>query len=194
MNIRYVRQLFLNRSQKVCCSMASSFYCIRAHQIFISFNAFFPMIFKVDVNFLKHSITLKSCFADVWVKEGETKKMSGLTHVAFIIGLLSKLVHCQIGTSYQQNHPNHVLSNMMQNTDPIMAPSIATPQTGKTPINLIYRVCGNRHQGHVWWTKLFWFPLGASDFLLSFVTGWQRTICTYFITIYFLSVSAIPLF
>lgn len=53
MNIRYVRQLFLNRSQKVCCSMASSFYCIRAHQIFISFNAFFPMIFKVDVNFLK---------------------------------------------------------------------------------------------------------------------------------------------
>ena len=71
--------------------------------------------------------------------------MSGLTHVAFIIGLLSKLVHCQIGTSYQQNHPNHVLSNMMQNTDPIMAPSIATPQTGKTSIqpqqNLIYRVC-----------------------------------------------------
>lgn len=70
--------------------------------------------------------------------------MSGLTHVAFIIGLLSKLVHCQIGTSYQQNHPNHVLSNMMQNTDPIMAPSIATPQTGKTSIqpqqNLIYRV------------------------------------------------------
>ena len=57
--------------------------------------------------------------------------MSGLTHVAFIIGLLSKLVHCQIGTSYQQNHPNHVLSNMMQNTDPIMTPSIATPQTGK---------------------------------------------------------------
>jgi len=58
-------------------------------------------------------------------------EMNGLRHVALLIGLLSKLAHCQIGTSYQQNHPNHVLSNMMQNTDPIMAPSIATPQTGK---------------------------------------------------------------
>ena len=59
--------------------------------------------------------------------------MNGLRHVTLmLIGLLAKnLVHCQIGTSYQQNHPNHVLSNMMQNTDPIMAPSIATPQTGK---------------------------------------------------------------
>ena len=65
--------------------------------------------------------------------------MNGLRHVALplLIGLLSELVHCQIGTSYQQNHPNHVLSNMMQNTDPIMAPSIATPQTGKIPPNQV---------------------------------------------------------
>ena len=42
-------------------------------------------------------------------------------------------VHCQsLGTSYQQNHPNHVLSTMgLRKPTETMEPSLATPQTGK---------------------------------------------------------------
>jgi len=43
-------------------------------------------------------------------------------------------VHCieSLGTSYQQNHPNHVLSTMgLRKPSETMEPSLATPQTGK---------------------------------------------------------------
>ena len=52
----------------------------------------------------------------------------------------SALVWCRetsLGTSYQQNHPNHVLSTMGVRKGPMetMEPSLATPQTGKPALD-----------------------------------------------------------
>ena len=65
-----------------------------------------------------------------------------LAQVSLIMTLccIGNKVSCQVGTSYQQNHPNHVLSNILgRGTEPSTgyvkasqdtAPSLATPQTG----------------------------------------------------------------
>ena len=49
---------------------------------------------------------------------------------------IDNVVWCRetsLGTSFQQNHPNHVLSTMGIRKGPMetMEPSLATPQTGK---------------------------------------------------------------
>ena len=61
---------------------------------------------------------------------------------------IDNVVWCRetsLGTSFQQNHPNHVLSTMGIRKGPMetMEPSLATPQTGKLALLCCHSVLGS---------------------------------------------------